>query len=36
MSDKIAVFENKKIRSVLVEEEEQWFFSIVDVVGALT
>ncbi len=36
MSDKIALFENKKIRSVWVEEEEQWYFSIVDVVGALT
>ena len=32
----IALFENKKIRSVWVEEEEQWYFSIVDVVGALT
>lgn len=36
MSDKIALFENKKIRSVWVEEEEQWYFSVVDVVGALT
>ena len=36
MSDKIALFENKKIRSVWVEEEEQWYFAIVDVVGALT
>ena len=36
MSDKIALFENKKIRSVWVEEEEQWYFSIIDVVGALT
>ena len=36
MPDKIALFENKKIRSVWVEEEEQWYFSIVDVVGALT
>ena len=36
MSDKIALFENKKIRSVWAEEEEQWYFSIIDVVGALT
>ena len=36
MSSKIALFENKKIRSVWVEEEEQWYFSVVDVVGALT
>lgn len=36
MPDKIALFENKKIRSVWVEEEEEWYFSVVDVVGALT
>lgn len=36
MSDKITLFENKKIRSVWVEAEEEWYFSIVDVVGALT
>ncbi|WP_455598630.1 BRO-N domain-containing protein [Cloacibacillus sp.] len=36
MSDKIALFENKKIRSVWVEAEEEWYFSVVDIVGALT
>ena len=36
MPDKIALFENKKIRSVWVEEEEEWYFSVADVVGALT
>ena len=36
MTDKIALFENKKIRSVWVETEEEWYFSIVDVIGALT
>lgn len=36
MSNKIALFENKKIRSVWVEAEEEWYFSVVDVVEALT
>ena len=36
MPDKTALFENKKIRSVWVEAEEEWYFSVVDVVGALT
>lgn len=36
MTDKIALFENKKIRSVWAETEEKWYFSIVDVIGALT
>lgn len=36
MSDKIALFENKKIRSARVEAEEKWYFSVVDIVGALT
>ena len=36
MTDKIALFENRKIRSIWVEAEEEWYFSIVDVVGALT
>lgn len=36
MSNKIALFENKKIRSVWVEAEEEWYFSVVDVVSALT
>ena len=29
-------FENKQIRSVWNAEEEEWYFSVVDVVGALT
>ena len=32
----IKLFQNKKIRSVWSEEEEQWYFSVVDVVEALT
>lgn len=30
------LFEDKKIRTVWDDEEEKWYFSIVDVVGALT
>ena len=33
--NKIKVFENKKIRTVWNEEEEDWYFSVVDVVEAL-
>lgn len=29
-------FESARIRSVWVPEEEEWYFSVVDVVGALT
>ena len=32
----IKLFQDKKIRSVWNEEEQQWYFSIVDVVEALT
>lgn len=32
----IKVFQEGKIRSVWNEEEEQWYFSVVDVVGVLT
>ncbi len=32
----IRLFESKKIRSVWNEDEEKWYFSIVDVVGSLT
>lgn len=32
----IKLFQEKKIRSVWNEEEQQWYFSVVDVVGALT
>ncbi|MDO5680224.1 MAG: BRO family protein [Pelistega sp.] len=34
--DEIKVFENKEIRSVWDNEREDWYFSVVDVVGALT
>lgn len=32
----LQLFENKKVRTVWDEEEEKWYFSIVDVVGVLT
>ncbi len=30
------LFENKKVRSHWNEEEEKWYFSIVDIIGVLT
>lgn len=35
-NDKVQLFENQPIRTAWVEEEEEWYFSIVDVVGVLT
>ncbi|WP_294808363.1 Bro-N domain-containing protein [uncultured Gemmiger sp.] len=35
-SDKIQLFEDKRIRTAWDEEKEQWYFSIVDVVAVLT
>lgn len=32
----IKIFENKQIRSVWDENKEEWYFSVIDVVGALT
>lgn len=32
----IQIFENKKVRIVWDEEQEKWYFSIVDVIAALT
>lgn len=32
----IKLFEEKKIRSVWDETEEEWYFSVVDVIGVLT
>ena len=37
MVDKnVKLFENKRVRTAWDEEKEEWFFSIVDVVGILT
>ena len=36
MGNNIQIFEGKKIRSVWDNEKEEWYFSVVDVVGALT
>ncbi len=35
-NDKVRLFEDQPIRTAWVEEEEEWYFSIVDVVGVLT
>jgi prophage antirepressor-like protein len=34
--ESLAVFENKKIRTAWDDEKEEWYFSVVDVVGVLT
>ena len=34
--DKIQLFEQKQVRTIWDEEQEQWFFSIVDVIGVLS
>lgn len=34
--DKIRLYEDKKIRTAWDEEQEEWYFSVVDVVGVLT
>ena len=34
--NKIQLFENQKIRTAWDEEKEEWYFSIVDVIGVLT
>lgn len=36
MNDKIKIFENKQIRTAWNENEEDWYFSVVDVVAVLT
>ena len=35
-SEKLQLFEDQRIRTAWDEENEEWYFSIVDVVGALT
>ena len=35
-NNKVQLFEDKKIRTAWDEEQEEWYFSIVDVVGILT
>ena len=36
MKDSIKIFDEKKVRTLWDEETEEWYFSIVDVVGILT
>lgn len=36
MSDKVQLFEDQPIRTAWDEEKEEWYFSVVDVVGILT
>lgn len=36
MDNKVKLFEQKQIRSAWNQEQEEWYFSIVDVVGVLT
>ena len=35
-NDKLQMFEDQAIRTVWDEEKEEWYFSVVDVVGVLT
>jgi predicted acetyltransferase len=36
MKESIKIFEAKKVRTIWDEENEEWYFSIVDVVAVLT
>ena len=36
MENKIKIFENKNVRTVWNEEEEEWYFSVIDIVSILS
>ena len=36
MENKIKIFENKQVRTLWNADEEEWYFSVVDVVGILS
>ena len=36
MKNELKVFENNNIRSVYDEENEKWYFSVVDIIAVLT
>jgi len=36
VQNKIQILEEKKVRTVWVDETEEWFFSIIDVIEVLT
>jgi len=36
MEDKIQIFEKNNVRSIWDDEQEEWYFSIVDVISVLT
>ena len=36
LNDRVQIFDNQPIRAAWIEDEEEWYFSIVDVVGVLT
>ena len=36
LNDRVQIFDNQPIRAAWIEDEEEWYFSIVDVIGVLT
>jgi len=36
MMSKIKLFEEKHVRSVYIEQDEKWYFSVIDVIPVLT